>query len=86
MILVATLILNSPQEPHFYDVPVVGMTYTSLCCLIMLGDDLSRIHRKQILNEMKRLQLEDGSFASQFHDGETDLRFVKLCPIQSRLE
>ncbi|XP_028967747.1 geranylgeranyl transferase type-1 subunit beta [Galendromus occidentalis] len=63
-------------EPHIFDVPVLGMTYTSLCSLLILGDDLSRVHRKQILNDIKRLQLEDGSFYSQFLDGETDLRLV----------
>lgn len=36
------------------------MTYTGLACLIILGDDLSRVNKGACLAGLKTLQLEDG--------------------------
>ena len=35
-------------------------TFPALCCLIMLGDDLSRVDKKGISKLLKKLQLENG--------------------------
>ncbi|OQR80279.1 geranylgeranyl transferase type-1 subunit beta-like [Tropilaelaps mercedesae] len=58
------------------DIPSLGLTYTALASLVTLGDDLSKAKRNEILKGLKELQLEDGSFASQWLDGEVDMRFV----------
>jgi len=44
--------------------------------LVILGDDLSRVDRKGVVNGLKALQLEDGSFRSTYEGGENDMRFV----------
>ena len=36
------------------------MTYTALAILVILGDDLSRVYKKAVLNSLRSLQLEDG--------------------------
>lgn len=36
------------------------MTYTGLACLIILGDDLSRVNKAACLEGLRALQLEDG--------------------------
>lgn len=59
-----------------YDSGHVAMTYTALCCLIILGDDLSRISRKAIAAGLTKLQLEDGSFQFCLEGSECDMRFV----------
>ena len=43
-----------------YDGGHLAMTYTALACLIILGDDLSRVKREEIVLGMKYLQLKDG--------------------------
>ncbi len=45
---------------HFGDHGHLAMTYTALCTLITLGDDLSRVDRKGIINSMKVLQSSNG--------------------------
>ena len=50
------------KSPHPYDHSHLAMTYVAICTLITLGDDLSRIHRTAILDTLKSLQKEDGSF------------------------
>ena len=52
------------------------MVYTALACLLILGDDLSRINRKAVLAGVRKLQLEDGSFSSTAEGSENDMRFV----------
>jgi len=52
------------------------MTYTALCLLVMLGDDLSRINRKGLCAALRHLQKADGSFASTASGTESDMRFV----------
>lgn len=38
------------------------MTYTGLSCLIILGDDLSRVDKEACLAGLRALQLEDGRY------------------------
>lgn len=40
----------------------LAMTYSSLCTLIILGDDLSRVNRINTLKAVKYLQNENGRF------------------------
>lgn len=49
----------------------IAMTYTALATLVILGDDLSRINRKSVLQGLKNLQKPDGSFmASKEEQGK----------------
>jgi len=55
----------------------VAMTYCAIASLLILGDDLSRVHKEACLEGIKALQLSDGSFKETSADnGEKDLRFV----------
>jgi geranylgeranyl transferase type-1 subunit beta len=54
----------------------IAMTYTALCTLQTLGDDLSRIKRKAILESLKKLQRQDGSFQCIQVPSEHDMRFL----------
>jgi geranylgeranyl transferase type-1 subunit beta len=38
----------------------LAMTYSSLCSLVILGDDLSRVNKIAILKSIKHLQNDDG--------------------------
>ena len=40
------------------------MTYTALASLLILGDDLSRVHRSAIIEGLKSLQNPDGRSAT----------------------
>lgn len=63
-----------------YDIPTdcgnIAMTYCALASLTILGDDLSRVNAKGIINSLRRLQLPDGSFQPSILGGESDMRFV----------
>lgn len=52
------------------------MTFAALNVLLTLGDDLSRVNKRQILNSLKNLQLDDGSYTATFDGAENDMRFV----------
>ena len=54
----------------------VAMTYTALATLLILGDDLSRVDKRSVLQGIKKLQLADGSFAATALGSESDMRFV----------
>lgn len=45
-----------------YDIPTISQTYSALCVLLSLGDDLTRVKRKEILQSVKECQREDGGF------------------------
>eukprot|EP00584_Thalassiosira_punctigera_P009989 CAMPEP_0172538250 /NCGR_PEP_ID=MMETSP1067-20121228/9674_1 /TAXON_ID=265564 ORGANISM="Thalassiosira punctigera, Strain Tpunct2005C2" /NCGR_SAMPLE_ID=MMETSP1067 /ASSEMBLY_ACC=CAM_ASM_000444 /LENGTH=483 /DNA_ID=CAMNT_0013323707 /DNA_START=72 /DNA_END=1523 /DNA_ORIENTATION=+ len=82
------------EEYHPYDHSHLAMTYVAICTLLALGDDLSRIHKTAILQTLKSLQKEDGSFvaissncratssaalgAESEADDDCDLRFMYL--------
>ena len=54
---------DQPQSPY-YDHSHLAMTYVAICTLVALGDDLSRIHKRAILQTLQSLQKEDGSFVA----------------------
>ncbi|KAK7481336.1 hypothetical protein BaRGS_00027416 [Batillaria attramentaria] len=59
-----------------YDSGHVTMTYTALASLLILGDNLSRVHRAAVIAGLRSLQQEDGSFSCVPEGSETDMRFV----------
>jgi len=61
---------------HEFDNAHITMTYTALAALVILGDDLSRVNRKAIVDSLKTLQREDGSFCPAYGEPEFDMRFV----------
>ncbi|OXB76024.1 UNVERIFIED_CONTAM: hypothetical protein H355_000284 [Colinus virginianus] len=61
---------------HPYDSGHIAMTYTGLSCLVILGDDLSRVNKDALLAGLRALQLEDGSFCAVLEGSENDMRFV----------
>ncbi|KAJ8918095.1 hypothetical protein NQ315_011552 [Exocentrus adspersus] len=54
----------------------IANTYSCLLSLIILGDDLSRVDRRAILNTLRSLQLSNGSFKGAKDGVEDDMRFV----------
>ncbi|TMS03167.1 Geranylgeranyl transferase type-1 subunit beta [Larimichthys crocea] len=65
-----------PGVLHPYDSGHVAMTYTGLCSLLILGDDLSRVNKQACLAGLRALQLEDGSFYAVPEGSENDIRFI----------
>uniref|UniRef100_A0A0K0EKE7 Protein geranylgeranyltransferase type I n=1 Tax=Strongyloides stercoralis TaxID=6248 RepID=A0A0K0EKE7_STRER len=60
-----------------YDIPTISQTYSALCVLLTLGDDLTRVKRKEILQSIKECQREDGGIAVSKYDlDEYDMRMV----------
>ncbi len=61
-----TLNPENPNENLTFDVTNIHFTgnlvytFPALCCLIMLGDDLSRVDKPSIIKGLKTLQLENG--------------------------
>ncbi|VVC33164.1 Terpenoid cyclases/protein prenyltransferase alpha-alpha toroid,PFTB repeat [Cinara cedri] len=74
----STTVINLKTYPKCdkYCESNVGMTYMALCILITLGDDLSRVNKSAILWGVGSLQKSDGSFRSNYENGENDLRFM----------
>lgn len=69
-----------PSEP---DAPLspyrqghIAMTYTALASLRTLGDDYARLHRRAVVDALRSLQQEDGSFRCTAEDSEHDMRFL----------
>lgn len=52
------------------------MTYTGIAILVTLGDDLSRLNRKAIIDGVAAVQRPDGSFSASVEGNEHDMRFV----------
>jgi geranylgeranyl transferase type-1 subunit beta len=52
------------------------MTYTALCILLMLEDDLSRVNKAAIVRALRYLQQPDGSYSSTAGRSENDMRFL----------
>ena len=53
-------LFQGPGVLHPYDSGHVAMTYTGLCSLLILGDDLGRVNKQACLAGLRALQLEDG--------------------------
>lgn len=58
-----------------YEAAHLAMTYTGLCCLLILGDDLSRVNKAAVIDGVRQLQQPNGSFRGTT-DNEADMRFV----------
>lgn len=56
-------LFQGPGVSHPYDSGHVAMTYTGLCSLLILGDNLSRVNKRACLAGLRALQLEDGRSA-----------------------
>ncbi|KAI9503394.1 hypothetical protein GGI25_001828 [Coemansia spiralis] len=54
----------------------VAATYSALCSLLILGDDLARVDRSAIIGALRRLQLDSGTFAPHPDTTESDPRFI----------
>ncbi|XP_067624364.1 geranylgeranyl transferase type-1 subunit beta isoform X2 [Eurosta solidaginis] len=54
----------------------LAMTYTAIGILATLGDDLSRLDRKSIVDGVAAVQRPDGSFSACIDGSENDMRFV----------
>ncbi|KAJ2759654.1 geranylgeranyl transferase type-1 subunit beta [Coemansia sp. BCRC 34490] len=54
----------------------VAATYSALCALLMLGDDLARVDREAIVRALGCLQQESGSFIPHPGTTERDPRFI----------
>lgn len=54
----------------------LAMTYTAIAILVTLGDDLSRLNRKAIVDGVAAVQRADGSFSATVEGNEHDMRFV----------
>jgi geranylgeranyl transferase type-1 subunit beta len=68
--------INETDEWKKFNQGHVAMTYTALCSLRTLGDDLSRIDKKGIIKALSHLQLSDGSFQCVAVGSEHDMRFL----------
>ncbi|KAI1728502.1 prenyltransferase and squalene oxidase repeat domain-containing protein [Ditylenchus destructor] len=68
---------QSTDPDSYYDCAHIAQTYTALCCLLVLGDDLKQVDSRAILSGVSRCQKDDGSFcAFGFQNSENDMRFV----------
>ncbi|XP_017038637.1 geranylgeranyl transferase type-1 subunit beta isoform X2 [Drosophila kikkawai] len=54
----------------------LAMTYTSIAVLVTLGDDLSRLDRRSIVDGVAAVQKAEGSFGACIDGSEDDMRFV----------
>ncbi|XP_028411287.1 geranylgeranyl transferase type-1 subunit beta-like [Dendronephthya gigantea] len=59
-----------------FDSGHIAMTYVALASLLILGDDLSRVDKKSVVESLKHLQLNDGSFCATADGSENDMRFI----------
>jgi geranylgeranyl transferase type-1 subunit beta len=68
------------NEYSLYDVAHLPATYFAIALLLILGDDLKRVNRQAILEELRKSQNEDGSFSpvllGEEKFGENDVRHV----------
>ncbi|XP_026326081.1 geranylgeranyl transferase type-1 subunit beta [Hyposmocoma kahamanoa] len=72
----STVNIDLNADNNHYRCGHLAMTYTGLCVLLSLGDDLSRCNRKALVEGVKALQTEDGNFAATLSGCESDMRFV----------
>ena len=67
---------NSKSKLGKYRQCHLAMTYSALCTLIALGDNLQRVDKQAIIMSMKTLQQSNGSFQCISSGSENDLRFL----------
>lgn len=61
---------------HINDIPELASTYSALSVLLMLGDDLSRVNKRQIIDGLKYYQTAEGKIRCMTEDTEDDVRFM----------
>ena len=61
-----------------YDCSHVAMTYTALACLLILGDDLSRVNRPAVLSGLRQLQKEDGRWVGENYSDRVSVSHTSL--------
>lgn len=59
-----------------YKLGHLAMTYTGIAILLTLGDDLSRLNRKAIVDGVAAVQQPNGSFSATVEGNEHDMRYV----------
>jgi geranylgeranyl transferase type-1 subunit beta len=55
-----------------WDPANINATYFALSSLLILGDDLKRVHRKDTLRWVGKMQRDDGSFGETLVDGKQE--------------
>ena len=65
-----------PSAPLAYRSGHIAMTYCALLTLRALGDDLGRVDRAALLEMLRAMQEEDGSFRAVVAPSEADMRFL----------
>ena len=79
-----TIFGDASTEPgKGWDPANLGGTFFALCALAILGDNFERVKRRECLDWVTRLQLEDGSFGEVLREGgevegKQDIRFAFL--------
>ncbi|XP_022900196.2 geranylgeranyl transferase type-1 subunit beta [Onthophagus taurus] len=68
--------LENKDKPAPYKWGHVASTYTALCILLILGDDLSRVNKPSLLRSLRSLQQPNGVFSSFKEGSESDMRFI----------
>ncbi|KCV71696.1 hypothetical protein H696_01119 [Fonticula alba] len=72
---------SSDSPIHTLDTSHITMTYCALAALAILGDDFSRVNRAAIVQHLRSLQREDGSFqAVSYGPGMKALDFTAPGP------
>ena len=66
--------INGTNSEH--DFANLSQTYSALSCLLILGDDLSRLRKGDILRGLATYQQDDGSFIQAYCEHEDDIRVV----------
>ena len=79
---------TTPENSR-WDAANIAGTYFAIVSLVILGDDLKRIHRRKTLEWLGRLQHPDGSFGELLAghgpvDGGQDVRFCFLAALICR--
>jgi geranylgeranyl transferase type-1 subunit beta len=69
-------ILPNSQMPCKYFQGHLAMAYTALTTLVTLKDDLSKVDKVNLIQGLKQLQQENGSFSATIEGSECDTRFV----------
>ncbi|CAD5212416.1 unnamed protein product [Bursaphelenchus okinawaensis] len=59
-----------------YESAHIAQTYSALCCLLILGDNLEQVDRTATLSALRQCQQPDGSFSAFSNQSESDMRFV----------
>ncbi len=76
---------GTPFDPHHlvldsgdfvYAEAHIAMTYSALCVLRILGDDLGRVNRGAVVGALRHLHIHNGSFRCLARSSEDDMRFV----------